>query len=112
MSGFKSEMQGERFAYTVFAADTKQAFVKDEIRGDGTSGRYTLSQKDLVINSEEVVIETRDRFHNERIVKEERLSRYLDYDIDYDAGTLWFKRPMPSKDENFNPVFIVVRYET
>jgi hypothetical protein len=112
MNGFKSELQGERFAYTVFAADTRQAFVKDELRGDGTSGRYSLSQKDLVINSEEVVIETRDRFHNERIVKEERLSRYLDYDIDYNAGTLWFKRPVPSKDQDFNPVFIVVRYET
>lgn len=112
MNGFKSELQGERFAYTVFAADTRQAFVKDELRGDGTSGRYPLSQKDLVINSEEVVIETRDRFHNERIVKEERMSRHVDYDIDYDAGTLWFKRPVPSKDENFNPVFIVVRYET
>ncbi len=65
-----------------------------------------------MINSEEVVIETRDRFHNELIVKEERLSRHVDYDIDYDAGTLYFKRPVPSKDQDFNPVFIVVRYET
>ncbi len=112
MNGFKSELQNERFAYTVFAADTRQAFVKDELRGDGTSGRYTLSQKDLVINSEEVVIETRDRFHNERIVKAEQLSRHVDYDIDYDDGTLYFKRPIPSKDRDFNPIFIVVRYET
>jgi len=112
MNGFKSEMQGERFAYTVFAADTKQAFIKDELRGDGTSGRYALSHKALVINSEEVVIETRDRFHHERIVKEEHLSRHTDYDIDYDAGTLFFKRPIPSKDQDFNPIFIVVRYET
>lgn len=112
MNGFKSEMQSERFSYTVFAAETSQAFVKDELRGDGTSGRYTLSAKKLVINSEEVVIETRDRFHNERIIKEERLSRHLDYDIDFETGTLWFKRPVPSKDQDFNPVFIVVRYET
>ncbi len=112
MNGFKSEMQDERFAYTVFAAETRQSFKKDEIRGDGTAGRYYLSQNDLVINSEEVVIETRDRFHNELIVKEERLSRYADYDIDFDAGTLYFKRPVSSKDQDFNPVFIVVRYET
>ncbi|MCK4691786.1 MAG: hypothetical protein KAT20_08255, partial [Desulfuromonadales bacterium] len=63
-------------------------------------------------NSEEIVIETRDRFHNELIVEEERLSRYVDYDIDFDAGTLYFKRPVPSKDQDFNPIFIVVRYET
>ena len=112
MNGFKSELRGERFSYTVFAADTRQSFKKDEIRGEGLAGRYALSQSDLVVNSEEVVIETRDRFHNELIIKEERLSRHVDYDIDYDAGTLFFKRPVPSKDESFNPVFIVVRYET
>ncbi|NJC87962.1 MAG: DUF11 domain-containing protein [Desulfuromonas sp.] len=112
LNGFKSEMQSERFAYTVFAADTKQSFVKEELRGDGTAGRYALDSNELVINSETVVIETRDRFHNEIIVKEEPLSRHVDYDIDYDEGTLYFKRPVPSKDENFNPIFIVVRYET
>lgn len=112
LNGFKSELESERFAYTVFAADTKQGFVKDEIRGDGTAGRYALSQKDLVVNSERVVIETRDRFHPELILNEEPLSRYVDYDIDYDDGTLYFKRPIPSKDGNFNPVFVVARYET
>lgn len=112
LNGFKSELQSEHFDYTVFAAETKQAFVKDEIRGDGTSGRYSLSRKDLVINSEQVTIETRGRLHNEVIIKMETLSRHVDYDIDYNAGTLYFKRPVPSKDESFNPVFIVVRYET
>jgi len=36
-------MKGERFQYNVFAAETSQAFVKDEIPGDGTSGLYRLS---------------------------------------------------------------------
>ncbi len=112
MNGFKSEMQTENFSYTLFAADTNQAFTKDEIRGDGTSGRYYLSQKKLVINSEEVTIETRDRFRSERIIESRTLTRHTDYDIDYDTGSLFFKRPVPSKDEKFNPIFIVVRYET
>jgi uncharacterized repeat protein (TIGR01451 family) len=112
MSGFKSEMQTYNFSYTMFAADTKQAFVKDEIRGDGTSGRYYLTQKDLVINSEEVIIETRDRFRSEVITDTRTLQRHTDYDINYDNGSLFFKRPVASKDKNFNPVFIVVRYET
>ncbi|TLM66816.1 MAG: DUF11 domain-containing protein [Deltaproteobacteria bacterium] len=112
LNGFKSELQSEVFDYTVFVADTRQGFVKDELRGDGTSGRYALSQKKLVINSEQVVIETRGRFHNEVILKTETLSRHVDYDIDYNAGTLYFKRPVPSKDAELNPVFIVVRYET
>lgn len=112
MNGIKSEMKGETFSYTLFAADTRQAFAKDEIRGDGTSGRYYLATDKLVINSEKVVIEVRDRFHSERILSSQKLSRHSDYDIDYDAGSLFFKEPIPSKDENFNPVFIVVHYET
>jgi uncharacterized repeat protein (TIGR01451 family) len=112
MSGFKSELQKHNFSYTMFAAETKQAFIKDEIRGDGTSGRYYLSQKELVINSEQVTLETRDRFRSDVITETQTLQRHIDYDIDYDAGSLFFKRPVPSKDKNFDPVFIVVRYET
>ncbi len=111
MNGFKSEMQTYRFNYSVFAAETRQSFAKDEIRGDGTSGRYYLSKKDVVINSEEVVIETRDRLRNEIIVSSEALNRYTDYDIDYETGSLYFKHPVPNRDDAFNPVFIVARYE-
>jgi hypothetical protein len=111
LNGFKTELQSERFDLTAFVADTRQAFVKDEIRGDGTSGRYSLARRDLVINSEQVTIEVRDRFHNDVIVRKETLSRHVDYDIDYNDGTLWFKRPIPSKDQEFNPIFIVIRYE-
>ncbi|PLY06452.1 MAG: hypothetical protein C0622_00935, partial [Desulfuromonas sp.] len=112
MNGFKSELAGEHFAYTLFAAETKQAFFKDELRGDGTSGRYRLTQKDLVINSEEVFIETRDRFHAEQVLSQTPLARHSDYDIDYAAGTIYFKRPIASKDQELNPIYIVVRYET
>ncbi len=112
MNGFKSEMQTYRFSYTVFAAETRQSFAKDEIRGDGTSGRYYLTKKDVVVNSEEVVIESRDRLRNEIIINSETLSRYIDYDIDYETGSLYFKHPVPNRDDDFNPVFIVARYET
>ena len=112
MNGFKSELQSEHFDYTVFAAETKQAFIKDEIRGDGTSGRYHLSADELVVNSEEIVIEVRDRFHSERILDSTTLTRHRDYDIDYDDGSLLFKEPIASKDDDFNPIFIVARYET
>ena len=112
MNGFKSEIQTENFEYNLFVADSRQGFVKDEIRGDGTSGRYQLSQPDLVMNSEEIVIETRDRFQSEKIINSQPLQRHVDYDIDYADGTLFFKRPVPSKDDSFNPIFIVARYET
>lgn len=110
-NGFKSERAGARFGYSAFAAKTDQTFVKDEIQGDGTSGLYTLSNRPVIINSESVMLETRDRFQGEEIITHETLHRHLDYNIDYVDGTLFFKRPVPSRDEAFNPVFIVVDYE-
>ncbi len=112
MTGLKSEMRSDRYSYNVFAADTDYAFIKDEIRGDGTSGLYRLSNADIVINSEKVTIEVRDRFHSERIISSRQMTRHIDYNIDYLAGTLYFKGPIPSRDQNFNPIFIVVDYET
>jgi uncharacterized repeat protein (TIGR01451 family) len=112
MTGLKSELRSDRYSYNVFAADTDYAFLKDEIRGDGTSGLYRLSNPDIVINSEKVTIEVRDRFHSEKIISSRPMTRHIDYNIDYLEGTLYFKRPIFSRDENFNPIFIVVDYET
>jgi hypothetical protein len=58
------------------------------------------------------VIETRDRFHSEIIIFSRSLGRHIEYNIDYDDGTLFFKQPIYSKDENLNPIFIVIDYET
>jgi uncharacterized repeat protein (TIGR01451 family) len=110
-TGLKSELKSEHFDYTLFASQNDQSFVKDEIQGDGTSGLYRLSRKNIVINSETVVIETRDRFRSEVVLSSQPIGRYLDYSIDYDTGTVWFKSPVFSRDANFNPIFIVVRYE-
>ncbi|MDF1581034.1 MAG: OmpA family protein [Desulfuromonadales bacterium] len=112
LNGFKSELQNRYLTWNIFAADTSQNFVKDEIPGDGTSGLYRLSRRDIVINSEKIVIETRDRFDNNQIVESRSLSRHLDYNIDYDDGSLFFKEPVPTRDSDFNPVFIVVDYES
>ena len=112
LTGFKSEYESDRFEYNVFAAETSLAFVKDEIRGDGTSGLYHLSRTKLVVNSEKLAIQTRDRFRSERILSVENMTRHIDYNIDYDDGTVFFKRPIPSQDHAFNPVFIVVDYES
>ena len=112
LNGLKSEYQGKTFAYNAFATLTAQAFVKDEIHGDGTSGLYRLSRRNILINSDKVRIETRDRFRSEVIISTRTLTRYLDYDIDYALGTLFFREPIPVRDQGFNPVFIVVDYES
>lgn len=56
LNGLHSEYEGENFTFNAFGTDTSQAFVKDEIRGDGTSGLYQLSRRTIVVNSEKVRI--------------------------------------------------------
>lgn len=112
LNGLKAEWQGKNFEANVFGTDTAQAYARDEIQGDGTSGLYHLSRKNIVLNSDVITIETRDRFRSEIIVSTQVLSRFIDYSIDYDAGTIFFKQPIMSRDENFNPIFIVAEYET
>ncbi len=113
LNGLKSRgFKGEKLSYNAFATLTAQAFVKDEIPGDGTSGLYRLSRTNIVINSDKIRIETRDRFHSEIVLKTQSLSRYLDYDIDYVTGTLFFRSPVMGRDENLNPNFIVAEFES
>jgi len=111
MTGIKSEMDTGAFSYTAFAAENKNNFVKDEIPGDGTSGLYRFSNQGLVINSERIVIETRDRFRSEVIIDSKSLTRHIDYNIDYQEGTIYFRQPISSRDGNFNPIYIVADYE-
>ena len=112
MNGVKSEYKGDTMAYNGFASVTAQAFVKDEIPGNGTSGLYKISRTNVLLNSDKVRIETRDRFQSQIIVSTQSLTRYLDYDIDYAMGTLTFRDPIQARDAAFNPVYIVAEYES
>ncbi len=110
-NGVKSEYNGQNFGYSAFAAKNAQSFIKDEIQGDGTSGLYHLSHQAIILDSETITIETHDRFQPDVIVTSQVLTRYIDYNIDYLGGTIFFKQPVPSRDSSFNPVYIDAQYE-
>lgn len=112
LTGVKSGLQKDNYGFTAFASRTHHAYVKDEIAGDGTSGLYRLSHEQLVVHSEKIALQVRDRFRSDVIVSERNLTRFIDYEIDYAAGTLFFKEPVYSQDQDFNPRFIVADYET
>jgi hypothetical protein len=112
LTGGSGRMEMKGFSLQSFGATTPQSQVRDELPGDGISGPYHLSRRPLVINSERVIIETRDRFHEERVLSSRSVSRFSDYDVDYEGGTLFFKQPIPFQDEGFNPVVVVAIYET
>ena len=112
LSGLKAEYLGDNLQVLGFAAETNQGFAKDEIAADGTSGTYQLSNDRILVQSEEVVVETRDRFRPDVILNRQVMVRFLDYTLDYFTGELIFRRPVDVSDIDFNPNVIVVDYET
>ena len=112
LTGAKIHLDEPNFKFVGVSALTKQSLVRQEIVGKGTSGFYYLEKAPVVQLSEKVQIEVRDRFHSEKIIRVEQKHRYIDYDIDYEQGTILFKQPVPSRDGNYNPVYIVVHYES
>jgi uncharacterized repeat protein (TIGR01451 family) len=111
-NGVKAHIDTKYLEVKGFGSPSDQVIVQDEIRGKGISGYYYLSHGHIVEQSDKVRIEVRDRYHPEIVVSREELGRYHDYDIDYRAGSILFKEPVRSQDELFNPVYIVVVYET
>jgi uncharacterized repeat protein (TIGR01451 family) len=112
LTGVQVAYLGDLFELTAFASETDLGFVRDEIQGNGTSGLYQLSNKFIVENSDRIVLETRDRFQSEIIIKTQELTRHIDYSLDQQSGTLYFKSPIATTDNDFNPIFIVANYET
>lgn len=112
VTGLKTEMHGKHFEVNAFASENDQLFKRDEIPGDGTSGMYRFSRNNILPNTEKITIEIRDRFRSEVLISSRTLNRFTDYSIDYDAGTVIFREPVHSRDENFNPIMIVAEYET
>jgi len=112
LTGVQVAYHGDLVELTAFASETDLGFVRDEIQGNGTSGLYQLSNKFIVDNSDRIVLETRDRFQSEIIIKTQELTRHLDYSLDQQSGTLYFKSPIATTDNDFNPIYIVANYET
>ena len=94
-------LHGAKFNYNTgnllvsgFYGDNVQGFQRDNIAPDGTSGTYFLSQPLLLGGSENLTIESEQLDRPGTIAKVEILNRGLDYDIDYDRGTILLRRPL------------------
>lgn len=111
LNGVKAQFRSPQVGASAFLADTPYRHRREELQGTGLSGPYGLAARDILANSEVVVIETRDRFRSDRIVERRTLSRHIDYDIDYLRGTLRFRSPLLSRSSGLDPQFLVVDYE-
>ena len=110
-TGVKAEGQFGNLHAQAFGAKVASRYRRDEIQGNGLTGPYRLSDRNIIANSEKVAIEVRDRFRSEIIVTRRELTRFIDYDIDVLSGTISFKEPVLSRDFDLNPQFIVIDYE-
>ena len=112
LTGAQVVYQNDLIELSGFASEADSNFVRDEIQANGTSGLYKLNNKSIILNSESIRIETRDRLNNQKIIDTKTLKRHLDYSLNINDGSLYFKSPIPSTDSNFNPIYIVADYET
>ena len=111
-TGVKAHYETKTEKADAFGTVTNRAVVQKEIRGEGISGFYFLDNSNVVQGSEKVRIEVRDKLHSEVVLNRLDKTRINDYDIDYTQGTLFFAQPVPSIDNNGNPVYIVVSYQS
>ena len=94
-----------------FFSSTTQTVQQLQIRGRGTSGPYEVGVG-VAPGTEQVRLESRDAANPQRIVTQQALVRYVDYQIDYGGGTVLLKQPVPAADTYGNPVFVVVTFES
>jgi uncharacterized repeat protein (TIGR01451 family) len=110
LNGAKGQWSHGAVTVEGFASRTAATQVVQEFRANGTSGPFRLDLN-LVANSEQVRIVTRDRNQLPRILKETPLERFSDYTIDPYGGFLLLKDPLASVDADLNPVFVRVSYD-
>ncbi|HPI76054.1 MAG TPA: hypothetical protein PLK80_04915, partial [bacterium] len=111
-NGLKIGMNTDKYRLSAFETHTDQSQVVDAIPGRGVSGYYYLSAAPIMDGSETVAVEIRDRLRPEAALNRDTLSRWSEYSIDYETGAILLKDPLPSYDEDLNPVYLIVSYET
>jgi hypothetical protein len=110
VTGLAAHVTTGAVTWSGFGSLTSQSLRQLQIRGAGISGPYQLAA-DVLPGTEYLRVETRDPLNPERAVATQALARYVDYEIDYTAGAVLFKQPIPAADAYGNPVFIVATFE-
>jgi hypothetical protein len=101
LHGFKGNYNLGNLQLTAMFARNLQGFQRDTIVPNGTTGYYFLSRRRLVPGSENVFIEVEEANRPGTVIARYPLYRGPDYEIDYDRGTLMFRRPIFATEFNF-----------
>jgi hypothetical protein len=85
--------------------------VVDEFAARGVSGPYSVSNPNGIKGTEKIEILVRSRNQTSVILKSTTLARSTDYEFEPFNGQILFRAPVPSVDDQLNPVSIRVTYE-
>jgi hypothetical protein len=101
LHGFKGNYNFGNLQLTALYSRDIEGFQRDTIAPNGTSGYYFLSRRLVVPGSENVFIETEENNRPGTVIERKPFRRGTDYEIDYDRGTLLFRRAILATE--FNP---------
>lgn len=111
LTGLQVHGENKTYSATSFYARQSSSRRVLELRGNGTSGPYTLPDTLIRPQSERVEIITRDRNNPGVVLSVREQTRFSDYTFDGFLTGLLFRAPVPSFDRDGNPVFIRIAYE-
>lgn len=111
LTGLRTHADVGGLTFDSFASYDSTRQMVEEIAANGTSGPFLTGGGLMVINSERVEIVVRDRNQTGLMLSRRLLVRYADYDIDPLTGRILLRAPVPSLDQDLNPISLRLSYE-
>jgi hypothetical protein len=111
LPGMRAHYEEGDVTANAFVARQSLTQIVDEFPARGVSGPYSVSKSNGISGSEKVEILVRSRGQTAIILKATPLTRSLDYEFEPFNGQILFRSPVPSVDDQLNPVSIRVTYE-
>ena len=111
LTGFRAHLEpSDAQAYTAVVSRPDTVFRRDVFTLQ-QNGAVRLTRSPIVLGSETLTLEVRDRRNPEEIVRREVLVRSVDYLLDPITGIVYFRRPLDLFDNALNLTNLVAAYE-
>jgi hypothetical protein len=111
LPGLRGHYEEGNAVVNTFVAHESFKQVVDEFPARGVSGPYSVSNPNGIKGSERVEIIVRRRDQTSIVLKTTPLARESDYEFEPFNGQILFRSPVPSVDDQLNPVSIRISYE-
>jgi len=118
LHGFKTNYNFGNLQITGLYSNDIEGFQRDVIVPDGTSGEYFLSHRLVVPGSERVYIESEEFARPGTVLDRQEMARGPDYEINYDDGSIRFRRPILSTEFDLfgnslvNRIVVIYEFES